>query len=243
MRFYKLLLGSKNTTCSVTQKNGCLSRKIHFSTTACMRLNHHGNFIKFNVFNFLNKSKKMTVPHLYLPACTLMLNKIRCYLTLSMDFVVDDCLHQWLSMIFTEKSWRKTCYLCYVLSKAFDTIDHSILVHKLEHFYGIRGIPLKLLANYIQDHQQYTVAEGCKSDVQNINCGGSQDSTLGPLLFTLYINDLPKVSRFRTMFADDTVLTISSNNPQQLNQACNQLGTPGGVKSFLRGPIFLNYVQ
>jgi len=44
MRFYKLHLGSKNTSCSVTRSNGCLSRKIHFSTTAGMRLNHHGNF-------------------------------------------------------------------------------------------------------------------------------------------------------------------------------------------------------
>jgi len=44
MQFYKLLLGSKNTTYSLTRNNGCLSRKIHFSTTAGMRLNHHGNF-------------------------------------------------------------------------------------------------------------------------------------------------------------------------------------------------------
>jgi len=103
-----------------------------------------------------------------------------------------------------------------------DTIDLSILLHKLEHFYGIRSIPLKLLTNYLQDRQQYTVVEGYKSDVQNINRGVPQGSTLGPLLFALYINDLPKASRFRTtMFADDTLLTISSNNPQQLNTLVN----------------------
>jgi len=79
-----------------------------------------------------------------------------------------------------------------------------------------------LLTNYLQERQQYTVVEGCKSDVQNINRGVPQGSTLGPLLFALYINDLPKVLRFRTtMFADDTLPTISSNNPQQLNTLAN----------------------
>jgi len=115
-----------------------------------------------------------------------------------------------------------TCAIFCDLSKTFDTIDHSILLHKLENFYGIRGIPSKLLTNYLQDHQQYTVVEGYKSDVQNINHGVSQGSTLGPLLFALYINDLPKVSRFRTtMFADDTLIIVSSNNPQQLNTLAN----------------------
>jgi len=45
------------------------------------------------------------------------------------------------------------------LSKAFDTIDHNILLHK-QHFIGMRGMPLKLLTNYLQDRQQYTVVEG-----------------------------------------------------------------------------------
>jgi len=148
-----------------------------------------------------------------------VLNKLGCYPTLSMDFVVD-CLHQWVSMIFMKIYWQIvkksiTCTMFCDLSKAFHTIDHSMLLHKLEHFYGIRGIPLKLLTHYLQDRQQYTVVEGCKSAVQNRNRGVPQGSMLGPLLFVLYINDLPKVSIFRTTtFADDTLLTISSNNPQ-----------------------------
>ena len=115
-----------------------------------------------------------------------------------------------------------TCAIFCDLSKAFDTIDHSILIHKLEHFYGIRGLPLKLLTNYLQDRQQCIVVEGYKSDVLDINRGVPQGSKLGPLLSALYINDLPKVSRFRaTMFADCTLLTISSNNPQELNTLAN----------------------
>jgi len=140
-----------------------------------------------------------------------------------MDFAVD-CLHQWLSIIFLKNREEKyaTCAIFCDLSKVLDTIDHSILLHKLEHFYGIRGIPLKLLTNYLQDRQQHTVVEGYKPDVQNINRGVPQGSTLGHLLFVLHINDLPKFSIFRTaMFADDTHLTISNNNPQQLNTLAN----------------------
>jgi len=80
-----------------------------------------------------------------------------------------------------------TCAIFCDLSKAFDTIDHSILLHKLEHFYGMRGIPSKLLINYLQDGQQHTVVEGYKSDVQNINCGVPQGSTFGPLLFAFCV--------------------------------------------------------
>ena len=107
-----------------------------------------------------------------------------------------------------------TCAIFCDLSKAFDTIGHSILLHKLEQFYGIRGLPLKLLTSFLPDRQRYTVVEGCKSDVQNINRRVPQGSMLGPPLFALYINDLPKFSRFRTtMFADDTLLSFSSNKP------------------------------
>jgi len=69
MRFYKLLLGSKNTTCSVTRKNGGYQGKIHFSTTTGMRLNHHGNFKvqRFQLFEQIEKDDCVhspTVPHL-----------------------------------------------------------------------------------------------------------------------------------------------------------------------------------
>jgi len=89
-----------------------------------------------------------------------------------------------------------TCAVFLDLSKAFDTVDHSVLLWKLEHYYGIRGLPLQLFENYLHRREQYTIVDKCRSQTQQINCGLPQGSILSPLLFSLYVNDLPKVSNF-----------------------------------------------
>jgi len=68
----------------------------------------------------------------------------------------------------------------YSVIKAFDTLDHEILLWKLEHFYGIRGLLHKLLTSYLQDRQQYTVFGGYRSTTWGVTQGVPQGSLLGP---------------------------------------------------------------
>ncbi|XP_077994315.1 uncharacterized protein LOC144448040 [Glandiceps talaboti] len=93
------------------------------------------------------------------------------------------------------------------LKKAFDTINHDILIHKLEH-YGIRGIPLHWFKNYLTNRQQYVTIDNVSSPYKHIQCGVPQGSILGPILFLIYINDIANSTnsfQFR-LFADDTNL-------------------------------------
>ena len=93
------------------------------------------------------------------------------------------------------------------LSKAFDTLDHTILLNKLHH-YGIRGVYLKWFSSYLNDRIQHVTYNGKKSHSQKITTGVPQGSVLGPLLFLIYINDISEASKHfhAIMFADDTSL-------------------------------------
>ena len=79
--------------------------------------------------------------------------------------------------------------------KAFDTVNHEIMLSKLYH-YGIRGVAHKWFGSYLNNREQYVEYAGTKSELNNITCGIPQGSILGPLLFLLYINDLAKVQCF-----------------------------------------------
>ena len=99
------------------------------------------------------------------------------------------------------------------LSKAFDVIDHKILETKLEH-YGFRGNFLKFLMDFIRDRKYFVHANGQNSKTKVLNTGVPQGSTLGPLLFLIYINDMNECSNklFLSQFADDSTVTYSSKN-------------------------------
>ena len=91
------------------------------------------------------------------------------------------------------------------LKKAFDTIDHSLLLKKLE-FYGIRGIASEWLNSYLCNRSQFVSLNGVNSDLQKVLCGVPQGSILGPKLFIIYINDICNTSSVLNfiLFADDT---------------------------------------
>ena len=110
------------------------------------------------------------------------------------------------------------------LSKAFDTVNHEILLSKLRYF-GIEGTYLKWFQSYLHNRKQFiTFGNNKKSDLLPINCGVPQGSILGPLLFLLYVNDLQKASDILKplMFADDTNLFYSHKNIRELFKTMNK---------------------
>lgn len=96
------------------------------------------------------------------------------------------------------------------LTKAFDTLDHKIMLTKLK-FYGLGGASLSLLRSYLSNRSQHVELDGTKSDYRSIITGVPQGSILGPLLFTIYINDISRAcsSLDSILYADDTTLLIS----------------------------------
>ena len=102
------------------------------------------------------------------------------------------------------------------LSKAFDTIDHHILLNKLDR-YAIRGPALEWIASYLTNRKQFVQFGAVCSQPEPITCGVPQGSILGPLLFIIYINDLPNASKVvkTFLFADDTSLFYSHKDRNQ----------------------------
>ena len=93
------------------------------------------------------------------------------------------------------------------LQKAFDTVDHQILLQKLNH-YGIRGVSNDWFKYCLSNHNQYVSINGYESGLAAINCGVPLGSVLGPLLIVLYIHDFNQTIKFCKVhhFADDTNL-------------------------------------
>ena len=130
-----------------------------------------------------------------------------------------DCTNEWYINLD-----RKMLNLVVLidLKKAFDTVDYQILLSKLE-LYGIKGQAINLLKSYLTNRKQKCQIRNSFSSERLIKCGVPQGSILGPLLFLLYINDLPHcLSKTKPrLFADDTNLTASANSMTDLEAAVN----------------------
>ena len=108
------------------------------------------------------------------------------------------------------------------LQKAFDTVNHDILCEKLA-FYGFRGNSQLLIKSFLSNRQQYVSINGFDSSKLDIHCGVPQGSTLGPLLFLLYINDLRFALKDATAshFVDDTCILYASNKLKSIETVLN----------------------
>ena len=121
--------------------------------------------------------------------------------------------------------WIKTATQCSVfldLQKAFDTVNHTILLKKLEHWNSWFTTRV-VYKSYLSNRDQYTKIGNTKSKIESIKCGVPQGSVLGPLLFVIYINDLNNAVQFTkvTHFADDTNLTIHNYSLKKINKYVN----------------------
>ena len=156
-----------------------------------------GKIIETNMTKFMNKNNILTP------------SQFGCRENSSTDLAITTFYDKLLNNI---NDGKIACSIFLDLKKAFDLVDITILLTKLCH-YGFRGPAFNLLKSYLTDRKICMKVKCNISKLCKIEHGVPQGSVLGPLLFSLYVNDLPNVSNFETtLFADDTNLHISHNN-------------------------------
>ena len=117
---------------------------------------------------------------------------------------------------------------CIDLQKAFDTLDHDILLKLFD--YGFKGKKIEILRDYLSDRRQYISHNGVCTEKLKIVCGVPQGSVLGPFLFVLYINDIHlRIGKNWTMFADDTTILSS-----KCNSFCSIQSDMGNLSQWFR---------
>ncbi len=141
------------------------------------------------------------------------------------------------------KNSRSIIIIFLDLKKAFDTIDHQILLSRL-HAYGIRGNAFKWFQSYLDQRKQMCMLNNCKSNIETIRCGVRQGSNRGPLLILIYINDLPNCSEatHNNLFADDTILSCQGHSSAEIEHKLNN-DILNGQKWLSENKLTLNYVK
>ena len=117
--------------------------------------------------------------------------------------------------MFDNMNNKKVTYVLLIdFKKAFDTINHKILVKELSKI-GLHHNAVKLLTSYPSNRAQRTLVNNSLSDIKSLNFGVPQGSILGPLLFLIFINDLPQIINHSNLrlYADDTALYCAHENP------------------------------
>ena len=109
-------------------------------------------------------------------------------------------------------------------SKAFDMVEHSILLQKLEH-YGIRGPALKWVKSYLSNRKQFVSINRAESSTLTMEYGVPQGSILGPLLFIIYFNDIPEIAKYAKfiLYADDANIILTANTIDEINNQLQNL--------------------
>ena len=125
------------------------------------------------------------------------------------------------------------------LRQAFDTVDHHLLLQKLE-LYGIKNNNLKWFQSYLSNRKQFIKSNNESKNLEIIRCGIPQGSILGPLLFLIFVNDLQKSTKFLDpiMFADDTNLFYSNKDANTLFKIANE--ELNGINEWFRASKFWN---
>ena len=127
-------------------------------------------------------------------------------------------------MVYSSLDSKQSTIAVYLyFSKAFDTVNHNILMSKLLHN-GVRGVMQHWFESYLANRKQYVSIKNCNSSMSNITLGVPQGSVLGPVLFLLYINDMYRSSnqmRF-VHFADDKTVFASDSDMKNVYATVNR---------------------